>query len=120
MPCLKVTITDTLSFWDDFLESHTFNPNNSSTIAGWYQVPDGWLSAEGDLPEEKREVLFKYLYGPTWRSGNEDGSKYVVLKCDVHRLTDAEAQLRPWATGKESCYVVGADNTVTKVEREKM
>src|SRR5580765_4563565 len=119
MVYLKITITDTMSFWDDYLSSYVFNPENSKTFAGWYRVPDGWLN-EGDLTPERRENVLEYMYGASWRSGNGDGSKYEVLKMEVSKLTDADAAKQPWIATKESCFTVGSDGAVISMDRDKM
>src|SRR5882724_1188829 len=119
MAYLKITITDTMSFWDDYLCDYVFNPSNSKTFTGWYRVPEDWLREDGLIPE-RQEKLLEYMYGATWRSGNDDGSKYVVLKMEEHKLTDAEIAERPWLVTRESCYSISSDGTTAQIDSDQM
>jgi hypothetical protein len=71
------------------------------------KVPEDWL--EGDVPEstdmwlkgpslksDKLERLFEALYGKTWRSGNADGSQYVVRASGVRVLNPLRESEKPW------------------------
>ncbi|HEY6805321.1 MAG TPA: hypothetical protein VI306_17220 [Pyrinomonadaceae bacterium] len=115
MKYFRMTITDTLGFWDDYLSTYTFNPSNSKTFSSWYRVPDDWIS-DGEVNDERRETLFRYLYGKTWRMGNGDGSQYIVLESKIDLLTSAEVEQHPWSTTKESRYIVDEAGAVTRVE----
>jgi hypothetical protein len=77
---IEVTIKDTMAFWNNALETHTFNPNGyCPTNTYVFEVPDAWI-ADGVLTAAGLERVFVHLYGPSWRVGNEDGSKYIVLE----------------------------------------
>ena len=115
MKYLRMTITDTLGFWDDDVGSHVFNPSNGMTFTSWFRVPDNWLSG-GEISAERRETLLRHLYGDTWRSGNEDGSLSVVLASDLHVLTPEESGHRPWSATNEGCYHVAESGAVTRVD----
>ncbi|MDQ1610529.1 MAG: hypothetical protein QOG00_460 [Pyrinomonadaceae bacterium] len=71
------------------------------------KVPGEWV--EGDAPEsdelwlkgaslrsDKVEGLFEGLYGKTWRSGNSDGSQYVVEVGGARLLNARREGERPW------------------------
>lgn len=116
MAYLKLTITDTLSFWDNYLEDYVFNRKQSKTFTIWYRLPDEWFS-DRDLLPDKREALLQHLYGKTWRLGNGDGSRYVVLAFEGHLLSLTEVAERPWVQAEGSCYALGDDGTLMKVER---
>lgn len=71
------------------------------------KVPDDWI--EGAIPEstqlwlkgpslrpDKLETLLEKLYGYTWRSGNSDGSQYVVLGLSVRLLNPLQEEQKPW------------------------
>jgi hypothetical protein len=45
---------------------------------------------------EKLERICQILYGANWRHGNDDGSRYLVLRPEMHILTTAEEQSAPW------------------------
>ena len=115
MQYLRLTITDTLSFWDDFLENYTFNPENSRTFTTWYRLPDEWFG-DNALVVDKREVLLQHLYGETWRAGNDDGSRYQILRAESHLLNSEEVDERPWAQTGEPCYASSGQGALEKVE----
>lgn len=117
MPYLKLTITDTMGFWEDFLGDYIPNPNHGKTFTDWYRIPDDWVR-DGNLIPEKREALLRHLYGESWRLGNGDGSKYVILKIDEQVFTNDEVTARPWLAGREKCYSVGAAG-VTDIDTDK-
>ena len=39
----------------------------------YVRVPDSWLDGE-QINDQGKEKILAHLYGPNWRSGNEDGS----------------------------------------------
>ncbi|MBL1178665.1 hypothetical protein [Pantanalinema sp. GBBB05] len=119
MKYLRLTITDTLGFWDDDLGDYLFDPANAKTITYWYRVPDVWLE-KGVLGSERREILLEHLYGINWRLGNEDGSKYIVLTIDEHELLDVEAVQRLWSSTANTCYAVNPDGTIEQVSQGAM
>jgi hypothetical protein len=119
MAYLKLTITDTMGFWDNYIESYTFNPENSSTFTNWFNLPDEWWQGR-TLAPEREESIFRHIYGDNWRMGNGDGSQYVVLKTEEHRLTDEEAKARPWEGTNETCYVLDEDGKPVKVDPDKL
>ena len=104
MSYLRLTLTDTLGFWDDDLGDYIFDPENSKSFTTWFRLPDGWLF-EGRLLPERREQLFEFFYGPGWRGGNGDGSKFIVLDSREHELSEAERAGRVWTLAKETCYI---------------
>lgn len=70
-------------------------------------VPEDWVG--GEIPEsdelwikgpelkpDKLELLFEALYGKTWRSGNSDGSQYVVGTVSSRLLNPLRADEKPW------------------------
>lgn len=116
---LRVAISDTLGFWDDDLGTHAFNPNFKQTFTVWYRAPENWVE-EGAVTAERREAIFRHLYGDAWRSGNADGSKYFVLECDIHVLTPSEVERRPWLAMGQPCYVVTEGGAVEKVAPEAL
>lgn len=119
MRYVRLTITDTLGFWDDYLGDYLFNPTNSQTFTNWYRVPDEWLE-NGRLVPDRREHLLAHLYGANWRLGNEDGSKYVVLTIDEQELSDAERAQQLWVSTQGTCYAVNDDGTIDKVSQDAM
>lgn len=112
---LQLTITDTLSFWDDYVEDYVFNPENKQVFTAWYKLPDDWLNAN-KLKEDRLEAVFKHLYGENWRLGNDDGSKFRVLGVEENLLSEAQSLEKPWLAEKGICYVISADDSVKKCE----
>ena len=72
-----------------------FTAPASYTCVIFCRVPPDWLDG-ARLGEEKLEVIYESLYGPGWRAGNEDGSRYVVLDVDSRVLEPDEEQSAPW------------------------
>lgn len=104
---LQVTIQDTLGFYDDYLGDYAFNPQNTATNTYWLKVPADWL-ANGAVLAAKWELFLQYLYGTTWRLGNEDGSKYIIISQKAEIWT-SEAQ--PWLE-KKRCYGVDVNGRI--------
>ena len=115
MAYLKLTITDTMSFWDNYIEDYVFSTEQSKTFTTWYRLPEVWFR-DSVLVAEKRDALLKHLYGETWRLGNGDGSRYVVLALEDHMLSLSEVADRPWARAGGSCYALGDNGTLANVE----
>ncbi|MBS1793792.1 MAG: hypothetical protein JSS81_08055 [Acidobacteria bacterium] len=76
---IKVTIRDTLAFYDDFVGDYVFNPDNSVVRDYSLDAAPEWLT-DGRLNETGKEAVLRYLYGDGWRSGNGDGSRYQILE----------------------------------------
>jgi hypothetical protein len=115
MKYLRMTITDTLGFWDNYLETYVFNADRGKTLTSWYRLPDDW-TRDGALLPDRLEQLLRYRYGDAWRSGNGDGSRFVILKLDTHELTSSEVAQRPWERVREACYAVDADGEISGVD----
>lgn len=74
--------------------------------------------ANGDLSDAQLEAMFAYLYGPGWRDGNEDGSRYVWRDLKVRRLSEDEVAARSYAIEDPAfrywyCHIL-ADGSVQK------
>ena len=69
----------------------------------YVRVPPDWL--DGDkINDRGKEKIFAHLYGPNWRSGNEDGSSYVVLDYQCRPMTAAEEADPNWRKTEHSWY----------------
>lgn len=79
----------------------------SYSLLIYCRVPDEWVEGSIDespnmwlkgpsLKPEKLELLFDVLYGAAWRSGNSDGSQYVVLGHGSRLLNPTHESQRPW------------------------
>jgi hypothetical protein len=111
---VRLRITDTMGFWNDDLGTHMFDPDDSATKDWWFRLPGGWLE-HGALPAEKLESIYAYIYGPTWRTGYDDGGRYVILSTDVHVLDGDEEALRPWLSHKGKLHEMAEDGAVREV-----
>jgi hypothetical protein len=61
MKYLRLTITDTMSFWNNDLETYLFNPDLGKSFTGWYRLPDEWI-ANGKLIPDRLEAVLCHLY----------------------------------------------------------
>ena len=119
MKYFRITITDTMGFWDDYLETYTFNLDQGKPFTSWYRLPDDWV-ANGQLKPVRREALFRHWYGKTWRMGNGDGSQYIILATDEHELTPDEVNERAWERTGQTCLVIGEDGGFSKVTAREL
>jgi len=108
----RLTITDTLGVWAG--GSHAFNPLAKVTRIFWYRLPAGWL-VDGVLPTRRREMLVDRLYGPGWREGNPDGSRYIILGLQEQVLSDREARAKPWLSDRAGFFVCSPDGSFREV-----
>ncbi len=108
-----------MSFWNDYLCSYVHDPERSSTYTTFYLFPDDWAD-QGHLLYARQQEVLNFMYGPTWREGNGDGSKYVILKMLDNILTPEEVTAKPWLQGKFSCYKVSPEGSFEPVEPDQM
>jgi hypothetical protein len=99
---LRLAITDTLSVLID--GSHAMNPLAKVTRTFWYRLPADWVCS-GRLRPRRREQILDLLYGPGWREGNGDGSRYIILELHERVLSEGEASGRPWLADRAAFYV---------------
>ncbi len=116
---MRIRITDTLGFWDDTLETYVFNPEQGKAHTSWYRLPDEWIS-EGVLKPDRREAIYRYWYGESWRMGNGDGSQYVVLAVEERELDPGEVTGRVWEPGGETCLAIGEDGRIARVAADQL
>lgn len=69
---LLLIIKDGLGFPNGNVHQATY------TLNIFCRVPADWTSGE-QLANDSLEKIYRFLYGETWRMGNDDGSFYVVL-----------------------------------------
>ncbi|MDG4763872.1 hypothetical protein O7632_07085 [Solwaraspora sp. WMMD406] len=105
-------ITDTLGVWVE--GAHAFDPQAKVTRIFWYRLPAEWI-VDGALPRERRETLVDQLYGPGWREGNPDGSRYIILALQEQVLTDEEADGKPWLSDRAGFYVCDTEGDLREV-----
>ena len=93
---IKLTIRDTLAFYRQSLGDYTFNPEVSQTQSYWFALPDAALDDKDNVVPQFREPILQAIYGKSWRRGNADGSKYIVLHIEPAVPTPQEEKERPW------------------------
>jgi len=109
---LRLTITDTLRVLVD--GGSAFNPLAKVTRTFWYRVPADWVDG-GRFTRARRDQVLDQLYGPGWRTGNGDGSSYVILELQEKVLTSAEAKGRPWLADRAAFYAWRDGNVLAEV-----
>ncbi len=86
---LLITITDGLSLPSGFVKQSSYNCN----FFCW--VPREWTE-DLQLKSEYLEKLYEQFYGAGWRSGNSDGSRYVVLESNSAVISPERVQGTNW------------------------
>lgn len=112
---LELKLTDTLSFWDDYLENYIFNPDNKKNFVAWYRLPDDWV-VDNKLKADKLETILKHIYGESWRLGNGDGSRYQVLDIKENILSDEAGAQKPWLHEQRTCYTISDNGSIEKCQ----
>lgn len=127
---LMVMLSDGLRVASGFLSEASYR------CVVYCRVPEDWVA--GDLPGSDDlwlsgptltpaalEMLFKKMYGDTWREGNEDGSQYVVLSSGARLLNPRRSDETPWRDDDPNdkrfryfFFVAGADGRFASVKRE--
>ena len=69
----------------------------------YVRAPASWLNGD-TLNSQAKETVLAHLYGPNWRSGNEDGSAYVVLEYRCRPMTSTEEEDGAWHHTPHSWY----------------
>jgi hypothetical protein len=103
---LRLTITDTLGVLVD--GAHAFSPLAKVTRTFWYRLPESWLAGK-HLSPTCREQILEQLYGEGWRTGQSDGSRYMILEIQERVLTAEEAQAKPWLSDRAAFYAWDGD-----------
>jgi hypothetical protein len=88
---VSVTITDTMSFWNNQVETYVFYRELASTRTQTYDVPASWV-LDGKLTEDGLERVLRHTYGANFREGNGDGSRYMVLEARSSIAEDSTAR----------------------------
>lgn len=92
---LLVVVRDALMLPSGFVSPASYTCNY------FCRVPAGWT--DGDkLKDEHLEKIYRQVYGPVWRAGNSDGSRYVVQ--------DSYSKVFPPETVKTTTFA-GTENT---------
>lgn len=87
---LILTITDGLMFESGNVSKSSYNCN----FFCW--IPREWTE-DLQLKNEYLEKLYEQFYGANWRSGNSDGSHYVVLEANSSVISPERMQGTDWS-----------------------
>ncbi|MCD9188364.1 MAG: hypothetical protein LUM44_18245 [Pyrinomonadaceae bacterium] len=87
---LILTITDGLMFPSGTVSKSTYNCN----FFCW--IPRSWTE-NLQIKDEYLEKLYEQFYGADWRSGNSDGSRYVVLEANSSVISPERIQGTDWS-----------------------
>lgn len=69
---------------------------SSYTCNFFCRVPSDWIEGE-QLKENYLEKIYQKVYGETWRSGNSDGSRYVVQDSYSKVFTPEVVKTTKWS-----------------------
>lgn len=92
---LLLTISDGLSLPSGFVKKSTYN----CTFFCW--LPRAWTE-DLQIKPEYLEKLYEQFYGASWRSGNSDGSRYVVLEANSAVMSPERVQGTEWSVVQNS------------------
>lgn len=113
---LKTPIAETIlvKVKDGLMLPSGFVSNADYACNFYARVPSAWLDGE-QLKEEKLEKIYQKVYGETWRSGNSDGSRYVVLESSTKILAPEELKATNFSelktTSENQYWFYKADET---------
>jgi|GEM_PF-1279518 len=102
---LELTLTDNLGFriggqWKAPGEPH---------VTTWFvRMPAAFFDGK-KLTAVAEDAFYAQLYGPTWKNGNDDGSRYMPVSIKVRVLKDKEVAEAPWAKKGGKLTVYGPD-----------
>lgn len=115
---LLVIINDGLGFPSGFVSNSTYTCNI------FCRVPTGWV--EGDyLKQEYFEKIYQKFYGLSWRMGNSDGSRYVVLDSFSKVFDEDTVRSTRWEGTVNTdenhfwFYLADEDGTIHSVKEEE-
>lgn len=112
---VKLTIGDTLAFYDDYVGDYVFNESNVKTYDYFFKVPSEFLTGE-HLSENGIDRILEFLYGENWQAGNEDGSRFMILQTKSQLLSDANAD--EWRD-RSYCYKIGEKGDFSKISPQE-
>lgn len=111
---LEVTLTDNLGIRRG--PNGAWTPMGAPHVSSWFiRVPQKFLRANKLTPAAE-DYFYASLYGPTWKQGNDDGSRYMPVEAKVRVLTAKEIAGALWTQQNRKLVVFGPDGNV----REKL
>lgn len=111
---LEVTLTDNLGIRRG--PKGEWTPMGAPHVSVWFiRVPPKFLRG-GKLTPAAEDFFYASLYGPTWKQGNDDGSRYLPVEAKVRVLTAKEVASALWTQQNRRLVVFAPDGSV----REKL
>lgn len=111
---LEVTLTDNLGIRRG--PNGAWTPMGAPHVSTWFiRVPPKFLRSNKLTPAAE-DFFYASLYGPTWKQGNDDGSRYLPVEAKVRVLTAKEIATALWTQQNRKLVVFALDGTV----REKL
>lgn len=92
---LILTISDGLMFPSGTISKSSYNCN----FFCW--IPREWTE-DLQLKDEYLEKLYAQFYGASWRSGNSDGSRYVVLEANSAVMSPERVKGTNWSVAQNN------------------
>lgn len=86
----------------DALQIETLHPAEY-TLLIYLRAPAHWLE-NGQLTQAAKDAVLAKLYGPDWKNGNSDGSRYVVLSFGCRPMSATEEASGAWRKTPHSWY----------------
>ena len=115
---LLLTVTDGLSLPSGFVKQSSYNCN----FFCW--IPREWTE-DLQLKNEYLEKLYEQFYGANWRSGNSDGSRYIVLESNSAVMSPERVKDTKWNVAQNNelnrywYYIGNTDGTFRNVTAEE-
>ncbi|HEY8561085.1 MAG TPA: hypothetical protein VIL74_11990 [Pyrinomonadaceae bacterium] len=115
---LVVTVQDGLALPSGFVSRASYACNF------FCRVPADWV-ADGALRSEYLERIYERVYGQNWRSGNSDGSRYVIIDEYARVLSPEEIDATKWSATRNTednhfwFYIVDANGIIQSVKPEE-
>jgi len=115
---LLLIIQDGLGFPSGFVSEASFKLNI------FCRVPPEWTTGD-QLKTDSREKIFEFLYGANWRTGNDDGSHYVVIDSFSKVFDEETVKNTRWESTENTddnhykFYLVGVDGAIRSVKEEE-
>jgi hypothetical protein len=110
---IKLTITDTLAFYNPSVKDYTYDAETTQTTTYWFALPDGAIHGN-EIRPAYRETLLRAIYGESGRQAR-DGSKYIVLSVQPTLPTLQEESESPWVHDNSPCVVLAPDGVSREV-----
>lgn len=112
-----VTLNDGLMLPSGFVSPASYE------CAIFCRVPDEWLAGDSLRPEIE-ELIPEFLYGKSFRNGNDDGSRYVYRNLRSRLLSLEEMTEKVWEQSQNSkerrywfCHAFPAVGEFQSIER---